>query len=161
MTNNIESAWYPLFSWLRENGRQALNTETGGGNVDSCVAYLSQQVDYQAVNSDGQFPKRTMVRGLSARTDRCAPVLLGYVGWAAGSFPIDYVLSEVPSYNGTGWNDTLTVSMILSPTTNKLVSPMTVSEPAPVSSGNPPVTHIDLYTFCVLFTLFQIIERVY
>ncbi|KAF8434502.1 glycoside hydrolase family 5 protein [Boletus edulis BED1] len=101
VTNNIESSWYPLSTWLRENGRQALNTETGGGDVDSCVGYLSQQLAYQAANSD---------------------VILGYIGWAAGSFATNYILSETPYYNGTGWNDTLTVSMALSPMTNMLIS---------------------------------------
>ncbi|KAH0834831.1 glycoside hydrolase family 5 protein [Lanmaoa asiatica] len=100
-TNNIESSWYPLSTWLRKHDRQALNTETGGGNVDSCVGYLSQQIGYQAANSD---------------------VILGYVGWAAGSLMTDYILSETPYYNGTGWNDTLTVSMALSPMTNMLVA---------------------------------------
>lgn len=61
VTNNIESSWYPLSTWLRENGRQALNTETGGGDVDSCVGYLSQQIGYQAANSDGQSSACTMI----------------------------------------------------------------------------------------------------
>ncbi|KAG9310013.1 glycoside hydrolase family 5 protein [Chiua virens] len=102
VTNNIESSWFPLSTWLRENGRQALNTETGGGNVFSCVGYLSQQVSYQAANSD---------------------VILGYLGWAAGSFATDYILSETPYYNGTGWNDTQTVKWALSPNTNMFVAP--------------------------------------
>lgn len=101
VTNNIEDSWYPLSTWLRANGRQALNTETGGGDVDSCVGYISQQIAYQAAQSD---------------------VILGYLGWAAGSFATDYVLSEVPVYNGTGWNDTLLVSMAMSPMTNMLVA---------------------------------------
>jgi endoglucanase len=157
--NNIDSSWYPLFTWLRENGRQALNTETGGGNVDSCVAYLSQQIDYQVINSDGQSPKRAMVdpRVLTC----CAPVLLGYIGWAAGSFPTDYVLSEVSSYNSTGWNDTLTVSSALSPMTNKLVSSTTVTINQPVSSGHLHSTNMHWHTLCVLFVLFQTIEMVY
>ena len=158
--NNIDSSWYPLLTWLRENGRQALNTETGGGNVGSCVGYLSQQIDYQAVNSDGQFSQHTMVypRVLTG----CNPVLLGYIGWAAGSFPTDYVLSEVPSHNGTGWNDTLTVLSILSPMANKLVSPTTVTVNQTVSSGNleSTSTNTHLHTLCVLFILFQIIEVV-
>ncbi|KIK39793.1 glycoside hydrolase family 5 protein [Suillus luteus UH-Slu-Lm8-n1] len=101
VTNNIEDAWYPLTTWLRANGRQALNTETGGGNVDSCVGYMSQQIGYQAAQSD---------------------VMLGYLGWSAGSFATNYVLSQVPYYNGTGWNDTLLVSMAMSPVTNMLVA---------------------------------------
>jgi len=101
VTNNIEDSWYPLSTWLRANGRQALNTETGGGNVDSCVGYISQQIGYQAANSD---------------------VILGYLGWSAGSFATDYVLSQVPTDNGTSWNDTLLVSMAMSPMTNMLVA---------------------------------------
>ena len=55
VTNNIEDAWYPLTTWLRANGRQALNTETGGGNVASCINYIKEQIGYQVVNSDGTF----------------------------------------------------------------------------------------------------------
>lgn len=54
VTNNIDDAWEPLSTWLRANGRQALNTETGGGNTASCATYLCQQVAYQQANSDGE-----------------------------------------------------------------------------------------------------------
>ncbi|KAF8900518.1 putative endoglucanase [Mucidula mucida] len=94
-TNNIADAWEPLAEWLRCNGRQAFNTETGGGNVDSCVQFMCQQVAYQAQNSD---------------------VFLGYIGWSAGNFnATTYVLSEVPSGGGSSWTDTLLVSSCLSP----------------------------------------------
>ncbi|KAF8313040.1 cellulase-domain-containing protein, partial [Clavulina sp. PMI_390] len=36
VTDNIADAFAPLAAWLRCNGRQALNTETGGGNTASC-----------------------------------------------------------------------------------------------------------------------------
>ncbi|KAG1902489.1 glycoside hydrolase family 5 protein [Suillus fuscotomentosus] len=100
VTNGIDDTWTPLATWLRANGRQALNSETGGGNVESCINYLSQAISYQASQSD---------------------VILGYIGWAAGSFATNYVLSQVPSYSGTSWNDTLLVSMAMSPRTNKFV----------------------------------------
>ncbi|KIK79449.1 glycoside hydrolase family 5 protein [Paxillus rubicundulus Ve08.2h10] len=100
-TNGIESSWLPLLTWLRKNGRQALNTETGGGADDSCVGYLLQQIAYQAAHSD---------------------VFLGYIGWAAGAFQTDYTLSETPHYTGTGWNDASVVSKALSPKANRLVS---------------------------------------
>ncbi|KDQ60079.1 glycoside hydrolase family 5 protein [Jaapia argillacea MUCL 33604] len=95
-TNNTVAAWEPLSAWLRANGRQALNTETGGGNTASCVEYLCQQRAYQQLNAD---------------------VILGYVGWAAGGFATDYVLSEVPVKNTTTgyWTDTWTVEACLSP----------------------------------------------
>ncbi|KAG2146314.1 glycoside hydrolase family 5 protein [Suillus clintonianus] len=101
VTNNIQNAWYPLTTWLRANGRQALNTETGGGNVDSCVSYISQEIGYQAAQSD---------------------VILGYLGWSAGSFATDYTLSQVPSYSGSVWTDALLVSAAMSPKTNMLIA---------------------------------------
>ncbi|KAJ3855408.1 endoglucanase [Lentinula lateritia] len=94
VTNNIDSSWAPLATWLRENGRQAFNTETGGGNVASCVEYMCQQIAYQAQNSD---------------------VFLGYVGWAAGNFAPTYVLGEAPTQSGTTWTDTLLVSSCMAP----------------------------------------------
>ncbi|KAF9061599.1 putative endoglucanase [Rhodocollybia butyracea] len=96
VTNNIDAAWAPLVTWLRENGRQALNTETGGGNVASCVEFMCQQIAFQAQNSD---------------------VILGYVGWSAGNFgpPSEYVLSEGPTQVGTTWTDTLLVSSCMAP----------------------------------------------
>ncbi|KXN82252.1 Endoglucanase EG-II [Leucoagaricus sp. SymC.cos] len=93
-TNNIDNAWKPLGDWLRENGRQALNTETGGGNTSSCVQFLCEQIAYQAANSD---------------------VFLGYVGWAAGNFLPDYVLGETPTKNGDTWADSLLVKSCLAP----------------------------------------------
>ena len=53
VTNHIADAWEPLAQWLRCNGRQALNTETGGGNTASCEEYMCQQIQYLAQNSDG------------------------------------------------------------------------------------------------------------
>ncbi|KAF9226354.1 glycoside hydrolase family 5 protein, cellulose binding module 1 [Gyrodon lividus] len=100
VTNNIADAWEPLSQWLRCNGRQALNTETGGGNVASCETYLCQQIQYQAENSD---------------------VILGYVGWAAGNFATTYVLSETPTESGTAWTDQLLVSACMAPSFNGYV----------------------------------------
>ncbi|KAJ7026613.1 carbohydrate-binding module family 1 protein/Glycoside hydrolase family 5 protein [Mycena alexandri] len=94
VTNNIEEAWAPLAQWLRCNGRQAFNTETGGGNTASCITYMCQQIAYQAQNSD---------------------VILGYVGWAAGNFDVSYVLSELPAGSGSSWTDTTLVSSCMAP----------------------------------------------
>ncbi|KAF7303595.1 Glycoside hydrolase family 5 protein [Mycena indigotica] len=92
--NNIDNAWSPLATWLRQNKRQAFNTETGGGNTASCAQFLCQQIAYQAQNSD---------------------VFLGYVGWAAGNFDPSYVLSEVPTNNGGTWTDTSLVAQCIAP----------------------------------------------
>ncbi|THH28462.1 hypothetical protein EUX98_g5728 [Antrodiella citrinella] len=96
-TNNIDDAWTPLAAYLRTNGRQAFNTETGGGNTASCIQYLCEQVAFQAQNSD---------------------VILGYVGWAAGNFDPSYVLGETPTNTGSTWTDTSLVAACLSPATN-------------------------------------------
>ncbi|KAI0040360.1 glycoside hydrolase family 5 protein [Auriscalpium vulgare] len=101
VTNNIDNAWQPLAEWLRCNGRQAFNTETGGGNTASCVTYMNQQIAFQAANSD---------------------VFLGYVGWAAGNFDPSYVLGETPTDNGGTWTDTLLVSGAMSPKVNGFVA---------------------------------------
>ncbi|THH20388.1 hypothetical protein EW146_g998 [Bondarzewia mesenterica] len=70
-------------------------------NVADCVTYMSQQIAYQAANSD---------------------VFLGYVGWAAGNFYLTYVLGETPTQSGTTWTDTLLVSGAMSPKENALVA---------------------------------------
>ncbi|KAF7348554.1 Glycoside hydrolase family 5 protein [Mycena venus] len=94
-TNNINEAWAPLAQWLRCNGRQAFNTETGGGyQTASCMTFMCQQIAFQAQNSD---------------------VFLGYVGWAAGNFFTGYVLSELPAENGTTWTDTPLVAKCMAP----------------------------------------------
>jgi len=88
VTDNIDSAFAPLATALRASGRQAMVTETGGGNTQSCVKYVCQQLAYLDANSD---------------------VYLGYVGWSAGAFQPswNYVLSLVPTQNGNSWTDTL------------------------------------------------------
>lgn len=40
VTDNVDSAFQPLATWLRSNGRQAILTETGGGNTSSCSKYM-------------------------------------------------------------------------------------------------------------------------
>ncbi|KAF8157042.1 endoglucanase [Crassisporium funariophilum] len=102
VTNNIAEAWAPLAEWLRCNGRQAFNTETGGGNTASCVKYLCQQIAFQAQNSD---------------------VFLGYIGWAAGNFDVGYVLGEVPTESGTTWTDTMLVKSCLAPNSGSQSGP--------------------------------------
>ncbi|PQE18271.1 putative 1,4-beta-D-glucan cellobiohydrolase C protein [Rutstroemia sp. NJR-2017a WRK4] len=76
VTNNIDTAFAPLATWLRQNNRQAILTETGGGNTQSCITYLCQEFDYLNSNSD---------------------VYIGYTGWAAGSFASSYELTETPN----------------------------------------------------------------
>ncbi|KAJ8062223.1 hypothetical protein OCU04_008775 [Sclerotinia nivalis] len=92
VTNNIDNAFAPLATWLRTNGRQAILTETGGGNTASCETYLCQEVAYLNANSD---------------------VYLGYVGWSAGSFDSTYILTETPNGSGSSMTDQALVAACL------------------------------------------------
>ncbi|ESZ90854.1 endoglucanase II [Sclerotinia borealis F-4128] len=92
VTNNIDAAFAPLATWLRTNRRQAILSETGGGNTASCKTYLCQQVAYLNANSD---------------------VYLGYIGWSAGSFDSTYELTETPTGSGSQMIDQALVAACL------------------------------------------------
>ncbi|KAG4435874.1 Endoglucanase EG-II [Cadophora sp. M221] len=92
VTDNVSGAFQPLATWLRANKRQAMLTETGGGNVASCTQYMCKQVAFLNANSD---------------------VYLAYVGWGAGSFDSTYILTETPNGGGSNWQDTLLVKSCL------------------------------------------------
>ena len=91
VSNQIDTSFSPLATYLRANNRQALLSETGGGSSSSdCLLAVCQALSYLDANSD---------------------VYLGYSGWAAGSFPTDYVLSMTPFGSAaTGWTDQALVS---------------------------------------------------
>jgi len=85
VSNEIDAAFSPLATYLRDNKRQALLSETGGGSSDSsCLNNFCAALDYLNQNSD---------------------VYLGWTAWAAGSFSTNYVLSLVPTNNGGSWTD--------------------------------------------------------
>ncbi|MCJ1442798.1 MAG: Endoglucanase EG-II [Stictis urceolatum] len=92
VTDNVSSTFAPLASSLRAIKRQALLSETGGGNTASCEQDLCSEISYLNSNSD---------------------VYLGYVGWAAGNFASTYELDEVPTKNGNTWTDTPLVQACL------------------------------------------------
>lgn len=81
VTNNIDDAFSPLATWLRTNNRQAMLSETGGGNTASCVQYVCEELAYLNENSD---------------------VFLGYVGWSAGAFDSTYALTLTPTGTTAG-----------------------------------------------------------
>ncbi|CAD0095703.1 unnamed protein product [Aureobasidium vineae] len=78
-----------LASWLRTNSRQAILTETGGSNDQSCLTAVCDILNYLMTNSD---------------------VYLGWTGWSAGMFATDYVLSEVPTGSAGSYTDQAIVS---------------------------------------------------
>ncbi|KAH0353106.1 endo-1,4-beta-glucanase precursor, partial [Aureobasidium melanogenum] len=73
-----------LANWLRSNGRQAILTEAGGSNDQSCLTAVCDVLNYLMTNSD---------------------VYLGWTGWSAGMFATDYVLSEVPTGSAGSYKD--------------------------------------------------------
>ena len=70
VTDNIDSAFRPLAEWLRCNGRQALNTEMGGGNTASCAQYICQQVKFMSENSDGTYRSVVLYAARLIRTSQ-------------------------------------------------------------------------------------------
>lgn len=93
ITGNVD-VFNSLASSLRAAGRQAMISETGGGNTQSCVNYVCQEIATLNSNSD---------------------VYLGYVAWAAGAWQSswNYELNLVPTQNGNSWTDTLLVNACL------------------------------------------------
>ncbi|TFY83404.1 hypothetical protein EWM64_g612 [Hericium alpestre] len=87
VTNNVD-VLTTLVSWLQENGnRQAILSETGGGNTASCETDLGQELAFVKENSDS---------------------IVGFTVWAAGAFDDTYVLTVSPNADGTDqplWTD--------------------------------------------------------
>ena len=82
-TNNV-AVFKTLGAWLRQQGRRAMLTETGGGNVQSCLVDVCQEL---------------------ATLNSYSDVFVGWVGWAAGAFDTSYVLTETPTLSGGRWTD--------------------------------------------------------
>ncbi|KAG5635067.1 Manganese dependent endoglucanase Eg5A [Sphagnurus paluster] len=70
-----------LVSYLKSNGnRQAILSETGGGNTASCITNLKAQLAYVKANS---------------------ATLTGFTVWSAGSFDTNYILTVTPNADGS------------------------------------------------------------
>ncbi|KAK0112624.1 hypothetical protein ONS95_014365 [Cadophora gregata] len=94
-TDNIADAFAIAADFLRQNGRQALVSETGAGSTDSCLTDFCAQNKFLNDNSD---------------------VFLGYIAWAAGSFSTSYVLSLTPSKkNGKYVDNQLAAQCVVAP----------------------------------------------
>ncbi|KAI4930829.1 uncharacterized protein J4E92_004662 [Alternaria infectoria] len=75
-SDHVEDSFVPLATWLRDNKRQAILSEVGGGNTASCEKDVCAALDSLNKNSD---------------------VYLGYIGWSAGAFDQSYVLGLTPN----------------------------------------------------------------
>ncbi|OCL04133.1 glycoside hydrolase family 5 protein [Glonium stellatum] len=96
VSDMIDAVFRPLAGWLRENGRMAFLSETGGGSDDpSCLRYVCSMVQFLNQNND---------------------VYLGFTGWGAGSFSTGYVLSQTPYLTtGSGMTDQPLVKQCIIP----------------------------------------------
>ena len=130
-SNGINDAFRPLAEWLRCHGRQAFNTEMGGGNTASCINYICQQVEFMNENSDGTYPLSRLGFGLVD----LVTVYLGYVGWGAGSFNRSYELTSTPIYQNGHWNDTSLLSCLKNSSTLTSPNPPSASGSGQSSSG--------------------------
>ncbi|KAL6792977.1 glycoside hydrolase family 5 protein [Trichoderma sp. SZMC 28012] len=74
-TQDNVQAFEDFATWLRQNKRQAIISETGASMDPSCM------VDFCAQN-----------KAISANSD----VYIGFVGWGAGSFDTTYILTLTP-----------------------------------------------------------------
>lgn len=83
-TNNVEG-FKTIAKWLRDNKRRAIVSETGASTDPSCLTKFCEQNQYIAANTD---------------------VFAGLVGWSAGGFHTDYIMSLTPTQNSDGtWSD--------------------------------------------------------
>ncbi|KXH64496.1 cellulase [Colletotrichum salicis] len=82
-TDNVES-FRTVAEFLRTKGRKGLVSETGASSDATCFTSFCVQNTFINQNSD---------------------VFIGLVGWAAGSFSTDYVLSLTPKKSGNTYTD--------------------------------------------------------
>lgn len=96
-TNNIDS-FTTVAAYLRTNGRKGLISESGASDSASCITDFCAQNTFINQNSD---------------------VLVGFVGWAAGSFSTSYVMSLTPTkQNGKYVDNTVMTQCIMAPWLN-------------------------------------------
>jgi len=85
-TSNVD-VMTTLVNWLKQNGnRQALLSETGGGNTSTCESLLNQELAFVKANSGS---------------------IVGFTVWSAGAFDTTYVLTLTPNADGSDqplWN---------------------------------------------------------
>ncbi|OLN83282.1 Endoglucanase EG-II [Colletotrichum chlorophyti] len=120
VSNNVES-FRTVAEFLRAKGRKGLVSETGASSDASCFTDFCAQNTFINQNSD---------------------VFIGLVGWAAGSFGTDYVLSLTPKKSGNGYTDNELMKQCILETWNteqNVTTPSTPSAP-PSTPALPPTT---------------------
>ncbi|KAL0777191.1 hypothetical protein CaCOL14_006709 [Colletotrichum acutatum] len=114
-TDNVES-FRTVAEFLRAKGRKGLVSETGASSDASCFTSFCAQNTFINQNSD---------------------VFIGLVGWAAGSFSTDYVLSLTPKKSGNTYTDNnLMKQCVLDTWTNTEQNVSTPATPPAASSSS-------------------------
>ncbi|CAG8979628.1 hypothetical protein HYALB_00011991 [Hymenoscyphus albidus] len=117
-TTDNKEAFASVAQFLRENGRQAMVSETGAGSTDSCQTAFCAQNAFINQNSD---------------------VFMGIIAWAAGSFATSYTLSLTPKkQNGKFVNDKLAAECVVA----VWVNAPAVTTPAPIIPVAPVVAPV-------------------
>lgn len=118
VTNNT-AAFAAVASFLRQQGRQAIVSETGASSAASCMADFCAQNAFINANSD---------------------VFVGLVAWAAGSFGTSYLLSLTPSNQGGALVDNELMAQCVVKTwtdASEVAAPPVSSVKTPAASGGP------------------------
>ena len=98
-TNNMQT-FQTLVSWLQANGRQAILSETGGGNTQSCITMYVFSFLLQCFVAYSHYLYYRLGQQLSF-IQSSYPTLLGFTIWAAGAFDTTYVLTVTPNADGS------------------------------------------------------------
>ncbi|KAF4883440.1 Endoglucanase EG-II [Colletotrichum fructicola] len=117
-TDNVES-FRTVAEYLRSKGRKGLVSETGASSDSSCFTAFCAQNTFINQNSD---------------------VFIGLVGWAAGSFGTDYVLSLTPKKSGNSYTDNDLMKQCVLATWNtelNVTTPVSAQPSKPAASAKP------------------------
>lgn len=135
-TDNILDAFAVVAAFLRENGRQALVSETGSGSSSS-VRNHSTPLNYHLTLHQCFTDFCAQNTFLNQNSD----VFLGYIAWAAGSFSPSYVLSLTPTKkNGKYVDNDLASQCVVAPWLNagsEIVTSAVASSVLVVTTSGP------------------------
>ncbi|KAJ6444950.1 glycoside hydrolase family 5 [Purpureocillium lavendulum] len=126
-TDNVEG-FKTIATWLRKNKRQAMVSETGASMDPTCMVKFCAQNEFIAKNTD---------------------VFIGFVGWGAGSFDENYIMTLTPLGKAGSYTDNKLMSQcIMKPfgkdrqvdapsSSSSSASPTSTSKDASTSSSQP------------------------
>ncbi|KAF4451344.1 glycoside hydrolase family 5, partial [Fusarium albosuccineum] len=119
-TDNVE-AFRAMADWLRDNERVAIISESGASLSDSCMEKFCAQNEFIAKNSD---------------------VFIGFVGWGAGSFKYDYIMTLTPFQDGDKFTDNkLMKQCIIEPFIKNAPSATTTTSKTKTKATETQTTH--------------------